>query len=117
MLVAISPLSAFLLSAFSFSLLLAFVGYHCAHIDLTAGTNLFSVDRTYTWNLGATGMRGWIYHNWPVTTPLDGYTEFAPYQILVTAIGTNTPASGIMASNDVILGVSAGASDVPALHQ
>ena len=29
--------------------------------DLTVGTNRFAVDRTYTYNLGPTGMRGWIH--------------------------------------------------------
>jgi|GEM_PF-337990 len=76
--------------------------------DLTV-TNLAAIDTTYTYNLGPTGMRGWIYHNWPVTPRLDANTEFAPWQILVTTVGTNTPAYGIMASNDVMLGVSTGA--------
>ena len=35
-------------------------------IDLTAGTNRFTVDRTYTYNLGATGMRGWIDNGFTV---------------------------------------------------
>jgi hypothetical protein len=35
------------------------------------------------------------------------------YQILVVAVGPNTPASDIMASNDVILGLSVGAGNVP----
>jgi hypothetical protein len=82
-------------------------------IDLTAGTNRFSVDRTYTYNLGATGMRGWIDNGWPETPAQDGYTAFAPYQILVTHIGTSTPAVGVMAVNDVILGASAGTGAVP----
>ena len=56
-------------------------------IDLTAGGNLSTVDRTYTYNLGPTGMRGWIDNGWPETPAQDGYTAFAPYQILVTAVG------------------------------
>ena len=82
-------------------------------IDLTAGTNRFAVDRTWTYNLGPTGMRGWIDNGWPQTPAQDGYTAFAPFQILVTHIGTNTPASGILAVNDLILGVRAGAGIVP----
>ena len=79
-------------------------------IDLTAGNNLSTVDRTYTYNLGATGMRGWIDNGWPETPAQDGYTAFAPYQILVTAVGAGTPAaaSGLLAVDDVILGASAG---------
>ena len=100
--------------------LLLFLAWPCGvkavdarKIDLTAGTNRFSVDRTWTYNLGATGMRGWIDNGWPETPAQDGYTAFAPFQILVTHIGTNTPASGIMAVDDLILGASAGADAVP----
>ena len=82
-------------------------------IDLTAGTNRFTVDRTYTYNLGATGMRGWIDNGWPETPAQDGYTAFAPYQILVTTVADRTPAAGIMATDDVILGASAGGGAVP----
>ena len=84
-------------------------------IDLTAGNNLSTVDRTYTYNLGPTGMRGWIDNGWPQTPAQDGYTAFAPYQILVTAVGTGTPAAaaGNLAINDVILGASAGTGAVP----
>ena len=83
------------------------------HIDLTAGTNRFAVDRTITWNLGTTGMRGWIDYGWAETPAQDGITAFAPYQILVTAVGTNTPAVGTMAVDDVILGAIAGTGAVP----
>ena len=106
----------FLLSAFCFSLLLWPCGLEAVDarkIDLTAGTNRFSVDRTWTYNLGATGMRGWIDNGWPETPAQDGYTAFAPFQILVTHIATNTPASGIMAVDDLILGASAGPGAVP----
>ena len=47
-------------------------------IDLTVGSNLSKVDRTYTYNLGPTGMRGWIDNGWPETASQDGYTAFAP---------------------------------------
>ncbi|MCX6873046.1 MAG: DUF6288 domain-containing protein [Verrucomicrobia bacterium] len=82
-------------------------------IDLTVGTNLSTVDRTWTYNLGPTGMRGWIDNGWPETPAQDGYTAFAPYQILVTAVGAGTPAAGILAIDDVILGASAGSGAVP----
>ena len=71
--------------------------------DLTQSN---TVDRTLTYNLGATGLRGWIY-----TKPgnnLDasqGRTTTASRQILVTHVGASTPASGVMEVNDVILGV------------
>ena len=112
----ISPLSAFLFSAFSFCLLLWPSGAKAVNalkIDLTAATNRFSVDRTYTYNLGATGMRGWIDNGWPETSAQDGYTAFAPYQILVTTVASGTPAAGNLAVDDVILGALAGTGAVP----
>ncbi|MEI6655114.1 MAG: DUF6288 domain-containing protein [Verrucomicrobiota bacterium] len=83
-------------------------------IDLTVGSNRFSIDRTWTYNLGPTGMRGWIDNGWPETPAQDGYTAFAPYQILVTTVASGTPASGKLAVDDVILGAQAGGiGDVP----
>ncbi len=83
-------------------------------IDLTVGNNRLSVDRTWTYNLGSTGMRGWIDNGWPETPAQDGYTAFAPYQILVTTVASGTPASGKLAVDDVILGAQAGGiGDVP----
>ena len=82
--------------------------------DLTT-VDLSSIDRTMTYNLGPTGLRGWIF----TFAASEGernfnrFTSHQPWQILVTAVGTNTPAQGIMAVNDVILGVSAGAANVP----
>ena len=78
--------------------------------DLTVGTNRYAVDRTYTCCLGPTGMRGWIYQMGFVGQEpaliLDHFTQWAPYQILVTSVGTGTPAlaAGLL-TNDVILGV------------
>src|SRR5512142_64319 len=70
--------------------------------DLTQNRN---VDRERTYNLGATGMRGWIY-----TRPANffescqGRTTTASRQILVTHVGTKSPADGLMKVDDVILG-------------
>ncbi len=64
------------------------------------------VDRELTYNLGATGMRGWIY-----TKPAEyldsvqGRTTTASRQILVTHVGAKSPADGVMQVNDIILGV------------
>jgi hypothetical protein len=82
-------------------------------IDLTVSTNRLAIDRTYTYNLGPTGMRGWIDHGWSETPAQDGVTAFAPYQILVTTVATNTPAYGVLVANDVILGANAGSGAVP----
>jgi hypothetical protein len=72
--------------------------------DLTKDTQ--SVDRTLTYNLGATGLRGWIF-----TKPANnldaaqGRTTLASRQILVTHVGAASPADGVVKVDDVILGV------------
>jgi hypothetical protein len=70
--------------------------------DLTRNN---TVDRTLTYNLGATGMRGWIYTK-PATflDSAQGRTTTASRQILVTHVGAKSPADGVMQVNDVILG-------------
>ncbi len=71
--------------------------------DLTQDTS--AVDREQTYNLGATGLRGWIY-----TRPanyldsLQGRTTLASRQIFVTHVGAKTPADGVVQVDDVILG-------------
>ena len=72
--------------------------------DLTkSGTT--AVDRTRTYNLGATGLRGWIYtHPANFFESCQGRTTTASRQILVTHVGANSPADGVMQVDDVILG-------------
>ena len=73
--------------------------------DLTQDVS--GVDRERTYNLGSTGLRGWIY-----TKPanyldsLQGRTTLASRQILVTHVGAKSPADGIVQVDDVILGVA-----------
>lgn len=64
------------------------------------------VDRELTYNLGATGLRGWI-HSRPAThfDGLQGRTTAASRQILVTHVGAKSPADGVLQVDDVILGV------------
>jgi len=68
-------------------------------------TQMSAVDRALTYNLGATGLRGWIY-----TKPanffesVQGRTTTASRQILVTHVGAKSPADGVMKVDDVILG-------------
>ena len=70
----------------------------------------------YTYNLGPTGLRGWIYSAMPGVVGhndlsfWDDYTTVPPYQILVTSVGTNTPASDKFQINDVILGLKVGSA-------
>jgi len=51
----------------------------------------------HDWNLGATGMRGWIY--------CDKLTTIDARQIYVTKVEAGSPADGVLAVGDVILGV------------
>jgi len=62
--------------------------------DLTRGG---TKDDNHDWNLGPTGIRGWVYG-------CKGHTADAR-QILVTAVAKGSPADGILNSGDVILGV------------
>jgi HEAT repeat protein len=69
-----------------------------------------SVNRELTYNLGATGLRGWIYTK--AADNLDaaqGRTTTASRQILVTHVGINSPADGVVKVDDVILGVEGSA--------
>ncbi|KPK50953.1 MAG: hypothetical protein AMK72_00930 [Planctomycetes bacterium SM23_25] len=73
--------------------------------DLTKGNAIETVDRKLTYNLGATGLRGWLYTK--AATFFDscqGRTTTASRQILVTHVGKGSPADGVMAVNDVVLG-------------
>ena len=72
--------------------------------DLTKDAQ--TVNRKETYNLGATGLRGWIYTK--AANNLDaaqGRTTLASRQILVTHVGTASPADGVVEVDDVILGV------------
>ena len=72
--------------------------------DLTKNN---AVDRDQTYNLGATGLRGWIYTK--AANNLDsqqGRTTTASRQILVTHVGKKSPADGVIKVDDIILGVA-----------
>ena len=111
----------FLFSAFCFSLLLLGFpsGARAQAPDLTVGNTRYTVSTNtqyyiggniFTYNLGPTGLRGWIYALGDAKT--DSFTSIAPWQIMVTSVGTTTPAVtptiGIFQNNDVILGAQAG---------
>ena len=85
-------------------LLLAASQVMAAPPDLTAGG---VPDDTRTINLGPTGVRGWVYHvrrqhRRKPADPGDGG-------------GRGSPADGVLAANDVILGADGTGAD-PALH-
>ena len=74
--------------------------------DLTAAGVIATIDRKATYNLGPTGLRGWIHTK--AADNLDaaqGRTTLASRQILVTHVGAASPADGVVKVDDVILGV------------
>jgi len=79
--------------------------------DLTAPGVIATIDRTSTYNLGPTGLRGWIYIGGG--NGADGTITTESRQILVTVVGGGTPAAGVLAVDDVILGVGWGTGSDP----
>jgi hypothetical protein len=72
-------------------------------------TQRAKIDRSQTYNLGATGLRGWIHTR--AATNFDGIqgrTTTSSRQILVTHVGRGSPADGVIEPDDVILGVDGG---------
>jgi len=86
--------------------LLSFTTAHAAAPDLTAPGVIAGIDRTETYNLGPTGLRGWIYVGGG--NGADGTFTDGSRQILVTV--ASTPGSTVLAVDDVILGAMAGSS-------
>jgi HEAT repeat protein len=75
--------------------------------DLTKGETKGIDMKHGTYNLGSTGLRGWIYHNPAHNLDMrQGRTTLASRQILVTHVGAKSPADGTIKVNDVILGVN-----------
>ena len=68
--------------------------------DLTAGG---VPNDSEQWNLGPTGMTGWCYR--------EGYNTPNARQFLVKTLAAGSPAAGIMALDDVILGASGTGAD------
>ncbi len=64
--------------------------------DFTKG-DAIPAKATHDWNLGATGSRGWMYCDKMVTTDAR--------QIRITQVAEKSPAAGVLAVGDVILGV------------
>ncbi|MCF7731042.1 MAG: DUF6288 domain-containing protein [Akkermansiaceae bacterium] len=98
----------FTLMAFAMLMSIEVRGNEAPLPDLTKGTD--GIDRSLTYNLGATGMRGWIYTpHWPQNIAgldaMQGRTTGSSRQILVTHVGDKSPADGVMKVDDVILGI------------
>ena len=101
------------------SLLLRFAAAYCGFVAICLGTivsaappgnslvipdftngDVIPKDAKRDWNLGPTGLRGWMFGDKLVT--IDGR------QILITAVDKGSPADGFVAVGDVILGVDGG---------
>ncbi len=67
-----------------------------ANPDFTQGVRI-PEGATHDWNLGPTGARGWMFSDKLVTTDAR--------QVAITEVEKNSPADGILAVDDVILGV------------
>lgn len=65
--------------------------------DLTAGDQVPD-GHEHDWNLGPTGARGWIFCDRMVTTDAR--------QVAITAVDGGSPADGVLAVGDVLLGVA-----------
>jgi hypothetical protein len=78
--------------------------------DLTAGGTIPS-NLTTTWNLGPTGMRGWVYYD-TTAGGINGSVESR--QIQVREVDAGSPAAGVFLPNDLILGTS-GTAAAPVL--
>ncbi|MCF7731599.1 MAG: DUF6288 domain-containing protein [Akkermansiaceae bacterium] len=78
--------------------------------DLTAPGVIATIDRTDTYNLGPTGLRGWIYLSGGAgnTHGADGTMTGESRQILVTV--ASAPGNAVLAVDDVILGAMAASS-------
>jgi hypothetical protein len=65
--------------------------------DFTKGDTI-PAKATHDWNLGPTGARGWMYCDRMVTTDAR--------QVAITAVAKGSPADGVLAVGDVLLGVA-----------
>jgi hypothetical protein len=64
--------------------------------DFTQGATI-PAEAPHDWNLGPTGLRGWMYCDQLVTTDAR--------QVAITAVDKGSPAEGVIQVGDVILGV------------
>jgi autotransporter-associated beta strand protein len=84
---------------------------HAAPPDLTAPDVISGIDRSLSYNLGSTGLRGWIYLDRNNVGDVGLMTD-ASRQILVTV--ASAPADSVIQVDDVILGaVAANSGSVP----
>lgn len=90
-------ITAAFLSAFAFTAFAAGPKGAMPNPDFTKGDTI-PAEAKHDWNLGATGLRGWIYTK-------DFVTDEAR-QISITRVEKGSPADGVIDFGDVILGVA-----------
>lgn len=91
------PSSAAWLFAFASCWLLPAQGKPLVIPDFTKG-DAVPANAEHDWNLGPTGARGWMFCDRMVTTDAR--------QIAITSVAKGSPADGILAPGDVLLGVA-----------
>ncbi|MFW6106637.1 MAG: DUF6288 domain-containing protein [bacterium] len=96
-LVVASVAAVTLVSLLAVPSLAAGTSSRAANPDFTQGDKI-PEGWTHDWNLGATGARGWMFSDKLVTADAR--------QIYVTKVEKDSPADGILAVGDVILGVA-----------
>lgn len=89
-------LTFFVLLSLASSTLAAGKNDHTPPPDFTKG-DVIPKNAIHDWNLGATGLRGWMHCDSLVTSDAR--------QIAITKVGEKSPADGVIAVGDVILGV------------
>ncbi|MDX1681178.1 MAG: DUF6288 domain-containing protein, partial [Akkermansiaceae bacterium] len=89
------------------SYLLLVASVTAAPPDLTQSGVIAGIDRTYTYNLGPTGLRGWIWVDRDNAGATGRMTDQSR-QILVTHC--EAPANAVLQVDDVILGAVAGSN-------
>ncbi len=92
----VHTVTTFIIAAVLATPLLAAPAAKTAVPDFTKGDPI-PAGAQHDWNLGATGLRGWIFCDQMETTEAR--------QIAITKVSKGSPAAGIVAVGDVILGV------------
>lgn len=90
-------LSLALILVSSLNLYSASKGGEMKHPDFTQGDEIPD-GAEHDWNLGATGLRGWMYSDAMVTSDAR--------QIKITKVAKGSPADGVVKVGDVVLGVN-----------
>jgi hypothetical protein len=90
---------------------LSAVTVHANPSNLTSPGVIAGIDRTDTYNLGPTGLRGWIWGNRANVGDSGLMTDLSRQTLVTTA---SAPANAVLQTDDVILGaIAANSGAVP----